>query len=335
MKSIHILMNILTKNDNMLFKSGNNLNTSVLSFIAKNKQVTVFSAYIKLDQLKAYNDVGKIDRIIVRWEIEDLLIGVSDFENLYEYCKINNIALYRNTRIHLKAIWNNENSVLFGSANLTGKGMGERGSDFNFELSGIANLISFDDMSYLNFIIQESEFVSHTLFNELKKIIDSIELPTFDYPKFPTCKKMEDDFLISQLPMTKSPVSLLIILRNPNNFSLEEQLKASHDKTIYNVDIEDGTVNCMEKLKVTFNNKAIIKKLKLDIKESQRKSMGYGQVVRWIQDNTTTVPTPLSWEIKKEQFVNNLYEWICFFDESFTWDIPGNHSQVIKYNNPI
>jgi hypothetical protein len=326
-------MNILTKNNNMLFKSGNNLNTSVLSFIAENKQLTVYSAYIKLDQLKAYNDVGNIDRIIVRWEIEDLVKGISDFESLYEYCKVNNIALYRNTRIHLKAIWNNENSVLFGSANVTGKGMGERGSDYNYELSGIANQISFDDISYLNFIIQESEFVSNALFSALKKVVDSIELPIFDYPEFPTSKKMEDDFLISQLPMTKSPESLLTILRNPNNFSLEEQLKASHDKTIFNIDIECGTDNYLEKLKVTFNNKAIIKKLKLDIAESPRKSMGYGQVVKWIQDNTTTVPTPLSWEIKKDQFVNNLYEWICFFDENFTWDVPGSHSQVIKYNN--
>ena len=39
----------------------------------------------------------------------------------------------------------------------------------------------------------------------------------------------------------------------------------------------------------------------------------------------------MSWEIKKEQIVNNLYEWICFFDSDYKWDVPGAHSQVIKY----
>jgi hypothetical protein len=56
----------------------------------------------------------------------------------------------------------------------------------------------------------------------------------------------------------------------------------------------------------------------------------YGGVVEWIKNNTTTVPTPMSWEIKKEQIVNNLYEWICEFDEEFTWNTP-NHTQVIYF----
>ena len=122
--------------------------------------VSILSAYLKLDQLKILNTEKKVNRVVVRWEIEDLVKGVSDFKDLYEYCKENNIALFRNTRIHLKAIWNNENSVLFGSANITGRGIGEKGDNFNYELAGIANPISFDDISYLNYIIQESELVN-------------------------------------------------------------------------------------------------------------------------------------------------------------------------------
>ena len=133
----------------MLFKSGLNLDRSVNSFIDGNDTITILSAYIKLNQLEEYNYQGNIERIVVRWEIEDLVKGVSDFEDLYEYCRENNIALFRNTRIHLKAIWNNENTVLFGSANITGRGIGEKGNNFNYELSGIANPISFDDISYL------------------------------------------------------------------------------------------------------------------------------------------------------------------------------------------
>jgi hypothetical protein len=316
----------------MLFKSGDNLDTAVKKYIAGNDQITVFSAYIKLDQLKKYNLKGNIERIVVRWEIEDLVKGVSDFEVLYEYCKQLNIALYRNTRIHLKAIWNNENSILFGSANVTGKGMGEIGTNYNYELAGISNSISFDDISYLNQIIQESELVNNSLFIELKNIVDQIELPKIAIPKVPTKKKMEDEFLLSQLPMTPSPGLLLEILNQPNLFSLDEQLKAAHDKALYDVNIKRDADDLYSQLKEQFNNKPIIRKLKKDIMESQRFSMGYGQVVRWIQANTTSVPTPMSWEIKKEQFANNLYEWICGFDGQYTTEKP-RHTEVIFYNN--
>jgi hypothetical protein len=315
----------------MLFKSGINLEKGAIDFIIQNDSSTLFSAYLKLDQLKIINTEKKVNRIVVRWEIEDLVKGVSDFEDLYEYCKCNNIALFRNTRIHLKAIWNNENSVLFGSANITGRGIGEKGDNFNYELAGIANPISFDDISYLNFIIQESELVNDELFSEIKTLVDNIELPIIEFPELPTKKKMDDEFLLSQLPMTSSPELLFKILQNPNDFPFEDQLKTSHDKAVYNIKIEEGIEKSISKLKESFNEKEIIKKLKLDIRENPRMSMGYGQVVRWIQENTTTVPTPMSWELKKEQIVNNLYEWICFFDDRFTWDTP-NHSQVIYYN---
>lgn len=314
----------------MLSKSTINLRQSAIDFVKNTESITVFSAYIKLNQLNELNEVKNIKRVIIRWEIEDIIKGVSDFEDLYDYCKRNNIALLRNTRIHLKAIWDNQNSVLFGSANITGKGIGEKGNNFNYELAGLANPISFDDISYFNFIIQESELVTENLFLEIKNLINSIELPAFDFPELPTVKKIEDDFLISQLPMTGSPQLLLKILQNPNNFTLEEQLKASHDSAVFSVNIELGMETSMELLKELFNQKRIVQKLKIAIIEDERNSMGYGTVVRWIQANTTTVPTPMSWEIKKEQFVNNLYDWICFFDSRFTWDRP-NHRQVIYF----
>lgn len=318
----------------MLFKSSTNLEKGAIDYITNNESITLFSAYLKLGQLKILNSEKKVNRIIVRWEIEDLVKGVSDFEDLYEYCKDNNIALYRNTRIHLKAIWNNENSVLFGSANITGKGIGEKGDNFNYELAGIANPISFDDISYLNFIIQVSELVNDELFSEIKNLVDNIELPIIEFPELPTKKKMDDEFLLSQLPMTSSPELLFKILQNPNNFPFEEQLKASHDRSLYHIRIEEGFETSISKLNEIFNEKEIIKKLKLDIRENSRRSMGYGQVVRWIQENTTTVPTPMSWELKKEQIVNNLYEWICFFDDRYSWDTP-NHSQVIYFSEVI
>ena len=115
----------------MLHKSNNNIKKKAFEFVDDNDFVTLLSAYIKLPVLKEMNRSNNIKIIVVRWEIMDLCLGVSDIE-LFRYCSDNNIVLYRNTRIHLKAFWNNHDEVLFGSANITGRGIGEKGN-YNYE----------------------------------------------------------------------------------------------------------------------------------------------------------------------------------------------------------
>ena len=154
----------------MLHKSGINLESNAIKFIENNDTVTLFSAYLKLEELKKINKSQKINRIIVRWEIKDLCLGVSDIK-LYQYCLDNDITLYRNTRIHLKAFWNNTQDVFFGSANVTGRGIGEKGR-YNYELNGSISDIVYEDVSYFNEIILNSEYVTSTLYHEIKNIVD-------------------------------------------------------------------------------------------------------------------------------------------------------------------
>ena len=149
----------------MLHKSGYNLEEGAIDFIRSNESITLFSAYIKLDELKQINIKNNIKQIIVRWEIEDLCKRVSDIE-LYQYCLENGIALYRNTRLHMKAIWNNQDSVLFGSANITGRGLGEK-NNYNYELNGIKESIDIIDIIYFNQVITSSEDVSSDLYTQL------------------------------------------------------------------------------------------------------------------------------------------------------------------------
>ena len=90
----------------MLHRSGDNLLEGAISFVNNNSEIILFSAYLKLDTLKKLNNSGHIKQIIVRWEVQDLCVGASDIE-LYHYCLNNKISLFRNTRLHMKAIWNN------------------------------------------------------------------------------------------------------------------------------------------------------------------------------------------------------------------------------------
>jgi hypothetical protein len=312
----------------MLHKSGINLESNAIQFIENNDTITLFSAYLKLEELKSINQYKRIQRIIVRWEIQDLCLGVSDIQ-LFDYCLKNNIALYRNTRIHLKAFWNNAQDVVFGSANITGRGIGEKGK-FNYELNGNANNIKYEDVAYFNEIILNSEFVTPSLFEEIKSLIAQTELPTVNYPKLATKRNKTDYFLLSNLPMTKSVEELYESYSFPDNLEIDEINYVTHDIVLYEIPSNLGKSSFYNHIEIAFNGHPFILKLKEHIKSLPRQSLNYGGVVRWIQNNTTTVPTPRAWEIKQDIIVNILYNWICYLDDDFEWNAP-NHSQVIYF----
>lgn len=312
----------------MLYKSGINLEKGAIDFILNNESITLFSAYIKLEELKRININNNIKQIIVRWDIEDLCKGVSDIE-LYQYCIDNGITLYRNTRLHMKVFWNNKDALVFGSANITGRGLGEV-NNYNYELNGTKDCLSLNDIIYLNQVIASSEYVSNELYLKLNELVKDIILPTLIFPEIATIKKEIDYFLISQLPMCTSPDDFYEIAVNSTEFNYLEQNCAAHDIALFDINPSQEYNNFKLELKNKFNSHPFIVALKNHIKEQPSQSMRYGGVVDWIKDKTTTVPTPRSWELKQEQFVNILYTWICDFDEQFIWDTP-NHSQVIYY----
>lgn len=317
----------------MLYRSGDNLLENTKAFIETSQSITLFSAYLKLDQLKKLNESKKVKQIVVRWEIQDLCLGVSDLD-LYYYCQENNIVLYRNTRIHLKAFWDNSKKVVFGSANVTGRGTGEE-NNFNFELNGCFENLSYNDICYLNQIILTSECVTSTLFEEIKGLVEQTQLPTVKYPKLETKRNPSDYFLLSSLPMTQSVEDLYLGYYAPDRLNDDEVIYVAHDIALYNISKGFGRIEFYEYLKESFNNHPFILKLKEYIKNCQGQSLNYGRVVKWIQNNTTTVPTPRSWEMKKAEIVNILYSWICELDEDYTWDVPGSRSEVIYYKRKV
>lgn len=313
----------------MIIKSGHQLEEQAIKFVKNENSVTLLIAYIKLEQLKKINLKQNINQIVVRWEIQDLCTGASDIE-IYDYCKENKITLYRNTRIHLKVIWNNYNSVLFGSANMSSKGIGEKGN-YNYELNGFSSRILIEDKIYFKKIINQSELVDSALYKKLKKLKEKIEKKAFNYPDLKTNPNLEDKFLLSQLPMSSSPKTLLYNFFHRHNLSEIDEACMIQDLSNYDVDINLSKDQMEEQLEYNFNTHPFISAFKDAVFKSQNKSINYGGVVRWIQENTTTVPTPRSWELKKDLLVNILYQWICDFDNNFYWNIPGEKSQVIYY----
>lgn len=313
----------------MLFKSGINLESGIVHFINENNEITLFSAYIKIEELRKINLNNKINRIIVRWELQDLHLGVSDLE-LYEYCILNKISLYRNTRLHLKLFWNNNREVVYGSANVTNKGLGEQGR-YNFELNGTANDILNEDILYFNKIISDSEYVDSFLFQKIKNCLNEIKHEPIIYPILDTKKADIDFFLVSQLPQTQNVDLFIDSYFKINNLSNNETFKILHDIALYNlINIENREI-LFEKLKSEFNQHPFIVLFKNTVMQEDQSSMRFGSVRRWFAENTTTVPTPTPWDLNEN--VQILYNWICYFDPRFEWSKPGGHSQVIFFKD--
>lgn len=312
----------------MLFNSGNNLESETIKFLDNNNSIVAFSAYIKLNELKKINASKHIRTIVVRWEIKDLCLGVSDME-LYDYCKRYKIVLYRNPRLHLKAFWNFSDKVLYGSANITKKGLGEE-MNYNYELNGVASDISFESIVYFNHIISNSELITEERYREIKAIVEQNKITLPKMQDLSVLERNENKYLLSDLPMSKKVNQLYSKTQKIHQLSILEKGCLAHDLALFGLNPNHKRELFYQNLKKEFNNHPFIKALKNHIKNSRGHSINYGGVVRWIQQKTTTVPIPRSWEIKRDEIVNILFDWICFCDYNFKWDRP-NHSQVIYY----
>ena len=298
---------------------------------------TIFSAYVKLEAFKTFAKRTKVDMLIVGWEIKDLLNGSSDFEELFHYCRKNNINLYRNTRLHMKAIWDGEQSLFFGSANITGRGLGLV-EPSNIELNGFTDQLTLADRAFLNGVIHKSQLVTDELFEQLKAQVDALPKPP-ERAEPPSLPETETDyFLISQLPMTDSPQLFADMYLGREEGDEQQQSCCAHDWALYGVPNGLDEQALMKHLETRFNGHPFIQAFKKAVRDrvddygrSERdNSMRFGAVKEWFQQNTTTVPIPRRWELN--EYVSVLYDWIVFFDQDYSWDVPGRRAQVIRFD---
>jgi len=139
--------------------------------------------------------------------------------------------------------------------------------------------------------------------------------------------------------MTSSPEMLYNIYNGQKEDDLEIDC-AAHDLELYRIIKGISKTEFFIHLRNAFNHHPFIRTFKEVIKSSKNErnperdgSMQFGAVRRWFSENTTTVPTPRSFELTS--YVQILYCWICFFDNDYNWDVPGEFSQVIRFNNKM
>jgi hypothetical protein len=298
--------------------------SGISSFSNSVNSSILFSPYIQSNALRAINSSLNIKTIVVAWHKEDLLKGVSDLE-LYDYCLENGIELYRNPKIHLKVLWDFNDKIILGSANITQRGLG-LADNSNLELS--ASLSGVDDgtKEYLFEILANSTLITEDVINAIKFQLEEETTHFSPIKDFEIEDSVIDYFLLSQLPQSFSPKEFLEGVKNPSHLSDFERECYFNDLSTYRIKYQSDE-QFMSDLNLKFNQHPFIIKFKNFI--DKNKSMRYGGVVEWIRKNTTEVPIPRSFELKRDGVVNILYRWITELDSNYEVYRP-NYSEVLR-----
>lgn len=320
----------------MFLLSSDDLVSLYTQFIDDCDDATLLCAYIKTEELKKINISKKITKIVVRWNVKDLLLGSSDID-LFEYCKENEIALFRNERLHMKVVWDNYNRIIFGSSNISKRGL-DAIRESNLEFNKLDDSLTFKERLYLQSIFSSSILVDDSLYEQLNSVIENTEIhKDFLEESFVKDPNYIDrvGFLLSDLPQIESPIEFYKLFSNRQNLSKVNERILIHDMVLFDIKDDEISELFFERLKINFNNHPFIVEFKDAVKRNNGNrperagSMNFGAVRLWFAENTTTVPTPRPFELS--EYVQVLYTWICYFDDEFSWSVPGGHSQVIQY----
>lgn len=284
--------------------------------------------FIKIDALKeflGYFSTTKNLKIIVKWSPKDIISGSSDLA-VYPFLKENNIPLYVNSKIHLKLFILKSNLAFHTSANITARGLGYAENP-NIEVGCYINL-TLRDWKNIYQIIDESQLVDDHIFEIYSEYYNENKHKKQPLPRLILPENVERGYLISSLPASETPADLWGFYSGASGEKSEEAVKkAIHDIVLYKIPDRLKRDDFYAHLNLNFKSSKFINKIVLFIKE--QKSCRFGAVNDWIHSNCSDVPLPYRWEIKKNTRV--LYNWLAYFYDEITWNIPGKRSQVIYW----
>lgn len=275
------------------------------------RRVDIITAFCKIDALKYLDefiprDVNK--RILVRFRLSDLLMGVTDIE-LFEYCKNNNWDLYVDNNIHAK-MYIVDNSCYIGSANLTNNGLsitknGNIEGSYRFEIEN-----------------DEDNIILEKLFNESIKLDDMI------YEKMQNDYNLNENINIKEVKWNKDIENNLkekfdILLQE--DFPINEypdNLKV--DEGYLGISINDNIVEIKNK----FEDTKIMKWLIDILEKKDNNEIYFGELTEKIHSIIFKEPKAYRKEVKDLQ--RRLYNWLMILKYDYLMIETPAHSTIIK-----
>jgi hypothetical protein len=323
----------------VIYKNPINLKSALGKFIRSGENIVILVPFIKIDALKELVNSSCVKSIVTRWNPRDLVEGSSDLE-LFNYCKENNISLFRNSKLHLKAFILDGQKAFIGSMNVSLRALSENNSLYNYEIGTIIDNLVLEDKLYFQRIINESELINNLKFEIIKAQVESLKkhmqlYPTdFDFSAFNILNDNQDAyvkerFLISSLPMTDSPKKLKEIYFEKVPVSILEDQCFVHDLINYSISNETNELDFWNSLKANFFSHPFIKAF-TEYLEFE-KSLGFTEVSKWFAEHTTTVPLPRRWDLNENTKI--LFEWIKELSNGkYSWDKPSFRQRLFCYD---
>ncbi len=291
--------------------------------------VLAIAPFIHLEALKELvkdGIFGKELKIVTRWTAHDIISGVSDIY-IYPFLKSKNIPLYINDSIHLKLFVFESNKAFHTSGNITARGLGLT-DNANIEVGGFVGANSYDWQQIYQ-IIEGSVLVTDEIYEEAVQYYQNNKDKKVKLPEFQLVKKNQKQFSLSCLPAFENPDLMFDLYSNPSLLTIEgeQPRRCLHDIVKYKVPLGLAKDIFLERLKKGFFEQSFIMSF-IEVLKVQH-SMRFGGVTDWIHSHCTDVPLPYRWKVKDNVAI--LYRWLSYFSPEITWDVPGEHSQVIYW----
>ncbi|MDP3025914.1 MAG: phospholipase D-like domain-containing protein [candidate division Zixibacteria bacterium] len=250
--------------------------------------------------------------LVTRWSKYDILSGSSDL-GVADIVSQRKGRVFRNSNLHAKLYMIDKGVLLFGSANMTGRGLGIGNMQFNIECLSCPEKVRPDDIFFVNSIIKNSEIIDQALLNELSMQLTDKETSDWNESRIKEVRKLPQGIFVNDFPFCEDPEELL-----------HDQVTefAEHDVKLLNI-----VPSCLnfEEISRSFETSTVIKWLEKTL--IGRKS--FGELSKEIHDSLLDDPKPYRKEVKELQ--KNLFNWITkLLTHKFHIYVPeGGHSQFI------
>jgi hypothetical protein len=262
---------------------------------------------------------------VTRWRVPELASGVSDIE-VYPLLRDLDVPLYISFKLHSKLYRFSNGNVICGSCNATGNGLGLV-EDPNIETASVVPHLDITDEIELKKLADSCVRVTDKVYEEFKKAVEECPpAPPFNTTELEIYQRNTNSkaFLLSDLPATKNPELLISTIRKSGDESeLDAPIIADCANFRINVSQEE---QIEDELASSFCDSAFVRAIVSKIRSSE--SMNFGEVTSFVHDRCRDVPLPFRSDVKER--VNTLYNWLCYFFDDLTWDVPGARSQVIR-----
>ena len=280
------------------------------------KTLIIFSAFVKTRAFEwivpQVIDKHLKVKIMARWDINDLLSGVSDL-SIYERCKELNWEFRVNTALHSKLYLIDSSIGYLGSNNLTGAGLGlNTNNNIEFSTEIRPNM---GDLQKIDKYLNSSMLMNDELYEEIKQFVEDNKT-TKERIKWPDSimdkLKTNTDYLwVDDFPLS-----------NPLHDNFSEEFHRD-EKIFANIAFDDK-----EALKDAFMSSHVTQWIMKHLNQQEEKVLFFGSLSALIHNSLLNDPKPYRKEIK--DLIANFFAWVQYLDPKELIVERPNHSQCLK-----